>query len=153
MLCKEGEVCPYIGYIEKGLIRQFYRKKELEVTEYLACENYLFMCVESFICCKPTHILVEALEDSTLYCFPHDKLMQLRDINQEAFNLYCNMLEESLVISQMKADSFRFESVKERYERFVRENPKIVQRVPLYHIASYLLTTPESLSRVRAGIY
>ena len=30
------------------------------------------------------------------------------------------------------------------------DQPEVVQRAPLAHIASYLLMTPETLSRVRA---
>ena len=32
------------------------------------------------------------------------------------------------------------------------ENPEIARRASVNHIASYLLMTPESLSRVRAGV-
>lgn len=34
----------------------------------------------------------------------------------------------------------------------LKEHPEIVQRAPLSHIASYLLMTPETLSRVRANM-
>jgi CRP-like cAMP-binding protein len=62
------------------------------------------------------------------------------------------MMERKLVISQRKADSWRFESSHERYERFCREYPAIAVRASIAHIASYLLMTPETLSRVRAGV-
>ncbi len=51
-----------------------------------------------------------------------------------------------------KADSWRFETSRERYARFVRDYPEIARRASVNHIASYLLMTPESLSRVRAGV-
>lgn len=38
------------------------------------------------------------------------------------------------------------------YARLLKEHPEIVQRAPLSHIASYLLMTPETLSRVRANM-
>ena len=47
---------------------------------------------------------------------------------------------------------FRMETANERYNRLLREQPEIVKRAPLSHIASYLLMTPETLSRVRANI-
>jgi hypothetical protein len=61
-------------------------------------------------------------------------------------------LEGSLMLSQYKADSWRFETSRERYARFVRDYPEIARRASVNHIASYLLMTPESLSRVRAGV-
>ena len=65
--------------------------------------------------------------------------------------LYRKMLEASLILSQRKADSIRFESARERYERLLKNNPEIIRRAPLNQIASLLEMTPETLSRVRAG--
>mgnify|MGYP001554203895 FL=1 len=63
---------------------------------------------------------------------------------------YRKRLESSLILSQKKADSWRFETARERYLRLMADQPEVVQRAPLAHIASYLLMTPETLSRVRA---
>ena len=70
------------------------------------------------------------------------------DINE----LLQTILEYKLVVSQRKADSWRFESSHERYERFCREYPIASKRASIADIASYLLMSPETLSRVRAGI-
>ena len=39
-----------------------------------------------------------------------------------------------------------------RYLALLEENPELLQYVPLKHIASYLWITPQSLSRIRAGL-
>jgi hypothetical protein len=39
---------------------------------------------------------------------------------------------------------------KERYAIFQKEHPKLEQRIPQYHIASYLGITPTQLSRIRS---
>lgn len=66
--------------------------------------------------------------------------------------LYQKILEWALMLSQEKADSWRFESSRKRYLRFQQEYPEAAKRASVNHIASYLLMTPESLSRVRAGV-
>ena len=66
--------------------------------------------------------------------------------------LYQKILEWALMLSQEKADSWRFESARKRYLRFQQEYPEAAKRASVNHIASYLLMTPESLSRVRAGV-
>ena len=63
---------------------------------------------------------------------------------------YRKILEFSLIVSQVKADSWRFETAHERYNKLMRYQPEVIKRAPLSHIASYLLMTPETLSRVRA---
>ena len=66
--------------------------------------------------------------------------------------LYRKMLEHSLIESQVKADMFRFETAHDRYEKFLKLFPEPAKRAPLIHIASFLQMTPETLSRVRAGL-
>ena len=44
------------------------------------------------------------------------------------------------------------ETPKEKYLRFIKEEPGLLQRIPLYHIAAYLAMTPETLSRIRKEI-
>lgn len=41
---------------------------------------------------------------------------------------------------------------KQRYLALLEQNPELLQHVPLKHIASYLMITPQSLSRIRAEL-
>ena len=63
----QGEVCKQIGYVQKGMIRQFYYKNKKDLTEHFACEDSIFICIESFLRQRPTHLMVEALENTVLY--------------------------------------------------------------------------------------
>jgi hypothetical protein len=38
---------------------------------------------------------------------------------------------------------------KDRYDKFLREKPDLINRVPQYYIAAYLGIKPQSLSRLR----
>lgn len=95
--------------------------------------------------------MIEALEDSIVYLLPYDKLMQLTEISWEINMFYRKILEYSLIVSQVKADSWRFETARERYNLLLSTQPEVIKRAPLSHIASYLLMTPETLSRVRSN--
>jgi hypothetical protein len=44
------------------------------------------------------------------------------------------------------------ETPEEKYRRFMKEEPLLLQRLPLYHIAAYLAMTPETLSRIRKKV-
>ena len=96
--------------------------------------------------------MAEALEASIVYLLPYEKLMRLTEVSWEINMFYRKVLEHSLIVSQVKADSWRFETARERYNMLLHAHPEIIKRAPLSHIASYLLMTPETLSRVRAGI-
>ena len=149
---KEGEVSKYIGYVYKGMLRLFYYKNKKDLTEHFACEGTNFFSIESFFRQQPTHLMIEALENSVVYGLPHDELLELAAEHYEIEVMYRTLIENSLILSQQKADTLRFESANERYRRLLREHPEIIPRAPLSHIASYLLMTPETLSRVRASL-
>jgi hypothetical protein len=48
--------------------------------------------------------------------------------------------------------SLQFHSAAERYADLLRNEPHLIQKVPLSYIASYLGITLETLSRIRAKI-
>ena len=66
--------------------------------------------------------------------------------------LYRGFIEHSLIESQVKADTLRFEPAHERYNRLLQLHPEILKRAPLVYIASLLQMTPETLSRVRSSL-
>ncbi len=150
-LLDEGQVQNYLYYIEKGMLRQYYFKYNKDLTENIACDNEVVMCLESFLKRIPSYLRVEALENSAVWGISYDDLQR---ITAEAYDielLYRSILEESLVCSQHKADLLRFEPSHVRYKRLLESYPEIVKRAPLIYIASLLQMTPETLSRVRSG--
>ena len=148
----EGEVCVAIYYVERGLLREYYYKKNKEVTEYLAVDGNVFMCIESLFQNEPSKLIVEAREPSVVYALPKDRLEEVALHNVNIQILYRKILEESLIISQRRADLLRFESTKDRYRKLCKLNPKVIMKAPLVYIASYLQMTPETLSRVRSAV-
>ncbi|MBR2238525.1 MAG: Crp/Fnr family transcriptional regulator [Prevotella sp.] len=148
----EGEVCQSIYWIVKGLVRQFYFKNKKELTEYMATENTICMSIESLFHETPSHQIIQALEPTILFEIPMRELeaAAIKSVNIQM--LYRKILEESLIISQQRADMLRFESAQDRYQKLVKSTPQLVLRAPLVYIASYLQMTPETLSRVRTAV-
>lgn len=150
-ILREGDVCTNIYWIVKGLVRQFYYKNGKELTEHMAVENNMVMCIESLFKEEPTHLQIMALEPTLIYALPRAALEQvaMRSVNIQI--LYRKILEESLIKSQIHADMLRFETAQDRYAKLVKSQPQLVLRAPLVYIASYLQMTPETLSRVRTA--
>ena len=147
----EGEVCTNFYWIVKGMLRQFYYKNGKEVTEHMATENSMVMCIESLFLEQPSSLQIIALETTIVFAIPRAALEQvaMRSVNIQI--LYRKILEESLIQSQVKADMLRFASAQDRYARLVKTQPQLVLRAPLVYIASLLQMTPETLSRVRTA--
>ena len=147
----EGEICKNLLYIDKGLMRQFYFKHGKEVTEHLAQDHTIVMCIESLFKEEPTKLQIEAIEPTVVYALPKAELERVAMHNVNIQILYRKILEESLIMSQIHADLVRFETAQDRYKRLCKLMPQVVLRAPLVYIASYLQMTPETLSRVRAS--
>ena len=151
MVLREGETCTNIYWVVKGLVRQFYYKNGKELTEYMATENSIVMCIESLFREQPTHLQIKAIEPTVLIAMPKVDLetVAMKSVNIQI--LYRKILEESLILSQIHADMLRFESAQDRYQKLIKRQPQLVLRAPLVYISSYLQMTPETLSRVRTA--
>ncbi len=151
LVLKEGETCTNIYWVVKGLVRQFYFKNDKEVTEYMATENTIVMCIESLFREQPTVLQIKALEPTILIAIPKADLeaVAMKSVNIQI--LFRKILEESLILSQHHADMLRFETAQDRYQKLVKNQPQLILRAPLVYIASYLQMTPETLSRVRTA--
>jgi CRP-like cAMP-binding protein len=151
LILKEGETCTNIYWVVKGLVRQFYFKNDKELTEYMATENNIVMCIESLFREQPSQLQIKALEPTILIALPKAELeaVAMKSVNIQI--LYRKILEESLILLQHHADMLRFESAQDRYAKLVKNQPQLVLRAPLVYTASYLQMTPETLSRVRTA--
>lgn len=149
---ESGDVSDAIYYVERGMVREFYFKNNKSVTEYLAADGTIVMSIESLFREEPSKLVIEALEPTIVYALPKKRLEEAALHNVNIQILYRKILEESLIISQRRADLLRFESAKDRYLKLCKLNPKVIMKAPLVYVASYLQMTPETLSRVRSAV-
>ena len=151
-LIVDGQICTHMILVGKGMVRQYYFKHDKEMTEHISCEQGVVICIDSYFNQRPTQLIVEALEDTVIWEIPYVAMEKLASEVHDISYLYRHFLQNSLILSQVKADMLRFESAKDRYTKLMQHSPEIVRRAPLTYIASYLQMTLETLSRVRASI-
>lgn len=147
----EGDVCRGMLYIEKGMTRQFYFKYDKDLTEHIGYEGGMIMCLESLLKQEPTRLMIEALEPTIGWEINKLEMDALASKSTEIALLYRKIFEFSLIESQIKADTLRFEPAHERYNKLLQLHPGILKRAPLVYVASLLQMTPETLSRVRSA--
>jgi CRP-like cAMP-binding protein len=150
-LLREHAVADYIYFIEKGVARIYYYKNGKEITEWLALDEQFFLSITSFFERVPSHLIIQTIEPSSVYGIHHNDFMALADKFHDVERLLRKMVTSSLILSQIRMDSIQFESAQQRYKRLLEFSPRIVQRVPLTYIASFLGITLETLSRIRSN--
>ncbi|WP_208796464.1 Crp/Fnr family transcriptional regulator [Flavobacterium fluviatile] len=151
-LLVEGQFCNFGVFIEKGCIRHYYLIDGVESTGNFFFENGWYADFESYLYGKPSRLNIEALEDCDLflaYKEDFDKLV----IQYPVFNGFLReMMERTIKGLTGKGMSMTLLSPEERYLALIKHRPKVVERVSLKYIASYLGVKPESLSRIRTRI-
>jgi CRP-like cAMP-binding protein len=91
------------------------------------------------------------LEDSTIHCISFSNLQQLFNKHPKFLALKTYYVEQSMMdMAQHSADLAMLDA-RERYYKFMKEKPQLINRVPQYYIAAYLGIKPQSLSRIRKG--
>ena len=79
IILDEGQISHDILLVGKGMVRQFYYKNGKDVTEHFSYEGCIVVCIESLLKQEPTRLMIEALEDGTVYQLNYNKLMLLAE--------------------------------------------------------------------------
>lgn len=151
MILAYGEVCRHMYYVHRGLIRIFYYKDKKEITEWIADEKQFFFSIISFFEDTPSTLIIEAIDDCEIIQLSKKGLDELGRSNLEIANLIIGFYSRSLILSQKRMESLQFETAKSRYQNLLEQQPNILKKVPLQHVASFLGITQETLSRIRAS--
>lgn len=144
-----GEIESYFNYIVKGLVRKyFYRGKE-QVIKEIAKEGNLVSSSVSFLTGKPSKYIIETIEPSVLVSISRENLNHLFESGIK-WERGGRLLMETLLLEKeyWLLDRTRY-SPRERFLRFLREQPDLLQRVPQKYLASYLDIKPETFSRLK----
>ncbi|WP_018477532.1 Crp/Fnr family transcriptional regulator [Pontibacter roseus] len=152
ILFREGEVSTKVFFIEKGIARAFCYRNDQEVTFWFGTEGDLIFSYYSYVANKPGYETVELLEPSEVYVLELEQLQALFRTNIEIANWGRKLAEYELIKTEERFIAFQFQSATQRYKSLLEQDPQLLQRVPLYHIASYLGVTQVTLSRIRAEI-
>jgi CRP/FNR family transcriptional regulator, anaerobic regulatory protein len=147
-----GEVCKDVGFITRGVMRYYFYQGDTEVTGQFFFENTFVTTYASLITEKKTDTAYQALEEVELLMISKTALYKLFDAYKSWERFGRLMAEHTIVVMQRVRADLTSATPKEKYLQLINERPKVVERVPLHLIASYLDMTPEHLSRVRKEI-
>ena len=149
LMVRVGEVEEYLSFIVKGLARMYFLKGKTEMITNIAKEGEMIGASASFLSGKPSYYFVEALEPCTVLSITRANLELVYQESPRIEKLgrlmttYFVLQKEEWELECMRLDT------RERFLRFIGNNPELLMRVPQKYLASYLNMKPETFSRLK----
>jgi CRP-like cAMP-binding protein len=144
-----SETEKYLYFVIKGLARKFFYKGKEEIITQIAKEGELISSSVSYFSGQPSGYVIETIEPTTFYSLHKDKAELLYSRYPKLERLSRLIITELFLQKEVwELERIRF-NTKERFLRFMNENPELFQRVPQKYLASYLNIKPETFSRLK----
>ncbi|MDN5216944.1 Crp/Fnr family transcriptional regulator [Fulvivirgaceae bacterium BMA12] len=152
IILKAGRRCKNLYFIFSGLVFS-HTSDENEQILWYEFEGNSFTDIHSFYTKKPSDNYIKAGENQTiLLSISYENLTKLF-MTSHRWAIWCTHFKQNeLVRLTSYYEGLRIKDASQRYFELVAAHPKILQRISLGHIASYLGISQVSLSRIRAGI-
>lgn len=151
IILREGQYCKNLFFVESGILRAYYLKEGREVTDWFGTEGTFLTSIYAFYNELPSKQFIHAVEKSTVYSISKSDLDKLSHEYPSVEKWFRAITTEHLIRLQERITALQFYSAKERFALLREKNPKVLQKAPVSHIASYLGISLETLSRVRGG--
>lgn len=152
VIVQEGTKNTNLYLIKEGIWRGHYLKDGVDTSIWFASKGEAAFSVWGYVDNSYSQISIEAMSDSIAYCISKAALNELYSTSIGLANLGRRLMEHQLLTTENWLISVGSPRAKERYLTLIKETPELLLHVPLKYIASYLWITPQSLSRIRAGI-
>ncbi|MDB5229784.1 MAG: putative transcriptional regulator, Crp/Fnr family [Chitinophagaceae bacterium] len=149
----EGEVCDWIAFVEKGLLKIYYELEDgSERVIWYHKDHDVIGSMKSYYTGLPSKLVIQTLEETHLRRIRKPQLNALYSKYPE-FNInarfitehYYGMCEDHAVLLAMPP--------RERFEKLQAEHPWMVKdpRIKDYMLADYLCIDKTTLSKYRKG--
>ncbi|MDB5234724.1 MAG: hypothetical protein JWR44_1717 [Hymenobacter sp.] len=144
-----GAVCSRTYFITQGLLRSYYCKGERDITDGFAAEGDWLTATSSFMTNRPDRTYLQALEPSQVEALTNTGLGYLFDHFPEMERFGRITLAQQFLQQSTRVEALRFTSAKDKYAHFCAAYQRLLPRLPLGMVASYLGIRQETLSRLR----
>lgn len=149
-LQEAGSIATHHFFVAEGLVRFYYITPDgKELNKGFYGENYIAGSLSAMIMNEPNRFAVETLEPCIIIDLPLKQIYELTGSGSAWERLVNHCCRLMLVRNERREAELLTMTTKQRFLQFVRNFPGYLERIPQYHIASYLGITPVALSKYK----
>lgn len=148
---KEGDTCRDFVFVQKGCLRLYYVKDDIEVSVWFAFKHSSAIEIYSFISESPSDYFLQAIEDSEVLYLPKTELKKLYQHYPKMQEMMRNFWEAVLLDLIGRFTALQKDSAEKRYLDLLNTT-NYLETIPQKYLASFIGVTPTSLSRIRKNI-
>lgn len=147
---KEGKKSLELGFLETGQFQYYSTTNQGEErTTYISVENTFVASLLSYLNEIPARENIKALTNATVWVIAKREVIELQKELPPFKDFYIKIIEWQICcIDKSRLDLITL-TAEQRYAKLLKEEPELLQKVPLQYIASMLGITPRHLSRLR----
>lgn len=148
-LLKEGQISANTYFVLEGCIREYILSDGEEKTTNFFSEEQWAIALNST---NPESSVMHnwvCIEDTVVVVGNEQKAQELFKEFPGLETISRAIMEVAFAEQKEALASYYTDSPEQRYRKLLKTRPGLVQRIPQYHIASYIGIKPESLSRIR----
>ncbi|MBC7874900.1 MAG: Crp/Fnr family transcriptional regulator [Ferruginibacter sp.] len=150
-LLKEGETCRDLVFVQKGCLRLYYLKEDIEISVWFAFEQSSAIEIYSFISENPSKYFLQAIEESEVLYLPKTELNKLYQSQPKMQEMMRNFWEDVILNLINRFTALQKDPAEQRYLDLLNK-PAYLETIPQKYLASFIGVTPTSLSRIRKKI-
>jgi len=150
-LLRQGDTCKDLVFVQKGCLRLYYLKDDIEVSVWFAFQQSSAIEVYSFISEKPSNYFLHAIEESEVFYIPKTELKKLYQFQPKMQEMMRNFWEDVILNLINRFTALQKDSAEKRYLDLLNK-PAYLETIPQKYLASFIGVTPTSLSRIRKKI-
>ena len=150
-LLRQGDTCKDLILVQKGCLRLYYLKEDIEVSVWFAFQQSSAVEIYSFISENPSNYFLQAIEDSEVLYLSKTQLNELYQHQPKMQEMMRNFWEDVILNLISRFTALQKDSAEKRYIDLL-DKPDYLKTIPQKYLASFIGVTPTSLSRIRKQI-